>query len=105
MYDGGKHEWADLQFHQTKVTLAKAALAGVTYDPIYDIIYGRHGPAVKSPDDRVTTKYFAVLPDGTRSEYAFEDELAAAIWALTLLDPQTPARPIEGFLLKPENEQ
>lgn len=100
-----EHKYADLQFHLTKVTLAKAALAGVTYMPLYTHVMGRHGPQLRGPDDKMTTKYIGVLPDGTKSIIAFDDELEAAIWALTVLDPQTPARPIEGFVLKLENEQ
>lgn len=100
-----EHKYADLQFHLTKVTLAKAALAGVTYMPLFTHVMGRHGPQVRGPEGRLTTKYLAVLPDGRESTMAFDDELEAAIWALTILDPQVPVRPIEGFVLKPENEQ
>jgi hypothetical protein len=95
MSDEDEQKYANLQPHLAKVTLAKAALAGVTYR------------AFKSrwPHASPVTRYYAVLPDGTGSQQPFNDELEAAIWALTVLDPQTPARPIEGFMLKPENEQ
>lgn len=100
-----ERKYADLQFHLAKVTLAKAALAGVTYEPTHVVVHGRYGPQVRGPDDKMATKYQAVLHDGRRSSCLFDDELEAAIWALTLLDPQPPARPIAAFLLKPENEQ
>lgn len=101
-----ERKYADLQFHLIKVTLAKAALAGVTYEPFDMYVSGRFfgGNAGQRPP-RTNTEYIAVLPDGSRSPRGFEDELAAAIWALTVLDPQTPVNPIEGFMLKPENEQ
>jgi len=100
---------AALQFHLTKVTLAKAALAGVTYLPTYHHVIGRYGPELRGHHDKMTTEYIVVLPDGTQSNMSFADELEGAIWALGQLDPQPPAQPpaqpIEGFVLKPENEQ
>jgi hypothetical protein len=100
-FDDPETKWAALQFHLSKVTLAKAALAGVTYEPIDDWVPGRMAAV------RRVTKYIAVLPDGRRSHEAFNDELEAAIWALTILDPYTPVQKlvIPGFELKPENEQ
>lgn len=108
MNERDEHEakYANLQFHLKKVTLAKAALAGVTYKPVAEYVPGRFDH--KGPREyrmAYTTAYIAVLPDGAHSTRSFADELEAAIWALAILDPPAHAKPIEGFVLNPENEQ
>ena len=69
------------------------------------MLFRSHGPTVRGPDGMMAPYYVAVLPDGRKSPTAFNDELEAAIWALGVLDPPSPPKPIEGFALLPENEQ
>lgn len=105
-------------FDVQKVTLARAALAGITYEKVTDEVRHIPTPGRRQRGEWLQiTKIRAKWPSGAyvsaQSDLSndireFDDEYEAALYCLSCLDNDgsRPSPPLPaGFTLKPENEQ